>query len=717
MAEGYVLWNDTETYSEKPLEHGLFAYSEHVEIIVYAYAIDDGPIQVVEHPTVEFMQRIIDGARKIVFHNAAFDVRVLRAVGVKIDIAKVHCTMIRAMMHSLPGALASLCNILGVGREDAKQAQEGKKYIQMFCKPRPKKQKVRRYTKETHPEEWAGFLDYAGHDISAMRVVHDRLPWFNYTRDEVMLWRLDQQINGRGVCVDLDLANGAIRATAKAAEVLAARAAAVTRAPDGESSFVTSTTQRDRVLEFLRDHLGYEIEDLKKGTVERHIRELKAIIKAGEPTNLDLDRILALLELRLEAAATSPAKYKALINGVSADGRLRGTLQFAGAIRTGRWGGRVFQPQNLPRPKMKAADIEMGIEAIKQGIEDVLYDSPTELCKNAVRGCIIASPGKMLRVSDLSNIEGRMLAWLAGEEWKLQAFRDYDAGIGHDLYKVTAGGILGKDPGAVTEGERQVSGKVPELACGYQGSIGAFNTMGALYGVNLDDETVLAIVRAWRKKHPNVVNLWYGSERAAMAAVRNPGNVYKCGRLSFVKESSYLRMIKPSGLSLCYPNPLIKGGRVNCPDCLGRGFLYVEELDKAHELVPDPELGEEDGLTVACYLCEGTGVFDEGKEHLTYEGIDQYTRQWKVITTYGGKLVENATQSTSRDVFADGMRHADARGFEVVLHVHDELICETPDTPDFDVAHLSKIMATNPEWAAGLPLAAAGHNMRRYAKT
>ena len=368
-----------------------------------------------------------------------------------------------------------------------------------------------------------------------------------------------------------------------------------------------------------------------------------------------------------QVAATSPSKYKALLGAVSSDGRLRGTIQFCGASRTGRDAGRIFQPQNLPRPTLDADVIETGIEAMKADCEDLIWSNVSELCSSSVRGCLVAPPGRKLVVADLSNIEGRVLAWLAGESWKLQAFRDYDAGIGEDLYKITAGRILGKGPKDVTKAERQVSGKVPELACGYAGSVGAFSTMGALYGVSLPEDEVLEIVRAWRRAHRAIVSFWYDVEYAAKAALREPTGAFKVRGLTFstghAGPFSWLRMRLPSGRYLCYP---------------------------------------------------GARIDDDGQ--IVYLGTNQYTRKWEELRTYSGKLVENVTQAVARDVLMHGVRLAEGAGYEVVMRVHDELLSETPDSEDFTVEGLSACMARVPAWAIGLPLAAAGFETHRYRK-
>ena len=410
-----------------------------------------------------------------------------------------------------------------------------------------------------------------------------------------------------------------------------------------------SLTQGARFKAYL-SAIGYEAEDLTKGTVS-------AALKG------DLSpHVRELLEIRQQASATSPAKYKVLINGASSDGRLRGLLQYCGASRTGRWGGRLFQPQNLPRPTLKQEQIDLGIAAMKADCEDMLFDNVSELCSSAVRGALVAPPGRKLVVADLSNIEGRVLAWLAGEQWKVDAFRDFDKGVGHDLYKLAYARSFNKQPEDVTKDERQI-GKVQELALGYQGGLGAFNTMAsAIGGLSLPDERVQELVTAWRKAHPAVREFWYDLERACKLAVNEPGARLSVQLLTIVFKDTWLRIKLPSGRQLCYPNAAIEEGR------------------------------------------------------LVYDGTNQYTRKWERLETYGGKICENIVQAVARDVLASGLLRAEEAGYSVCLHVHDEIIAEVPDSDEHNVDGLSAIMATNPGWALGLPLAAAGFETLRYRK-
>ena len=425
---------------------------------------------------------------------------------------------------------------------------------------------------------------------------------------------------------------------------MAARTAVLT------GGVVASLTQRQKLLDYLAVHHNFAPVDMTKGTVTS--------LLAG---TLD-PKVRELLEIRQQASATSPAKYQVVINAASLDGRLRNTIQFCGASRTGRDAGRIFQPQNLPRPTLPLAQIERGIDAMKLDCEDLLFDNVSELCSSAVRGCLVAAPGTKLVVADLSNIEGRVLAWLAGEEWKVQAFYAFDRGVGHDLYKITAGRILGKDPGEITKAERQLQGKVPELAGGYGGGVGAYRKMGGAVFDAMTDDAIQLIVQAWRKQHPATVTLWYAVERAAKAVLKNREISTTVNGLTFDMKHDWLRIRLPSGRYLSYPNARLEDGQI------------------------------------------------------WYDGVNQFTKQWTSLDTYYGKLVENIVQAIARDIFMGGMLRAEQGLYPVVVRVHDELICETPNDDSFTVGGLSAFMTYGETWSSGLPLAAAGHEMLRYAK-
>lgn len=646
-----TLYLDLETYSETPIKDGTYRYAADAEIMLAAYAFGDLPVEVLDFTNGDQLAELVDlaaGADVVVIHNSMFDRSVMRENGIVVPVDRIHDTLVQAYCHGLPGALSTLSEIFGLPVDKAKD-KAGKELVQLFCKPRPKTSKVHRATRITHPVEWARFVDYARLDVEAMRELYKKMPRWNYPDGiEYRRWVLDQQINDRGFKVDVELAQAAVRATEAEKRRLADRTNELT---DGE---VSSATKRDALLRHLLEQYGVDLPDMKKDTLERRLEDQDLPWPVRE-----------LIAIRLQAATASTAKYKSILKAVNADGRMRGTLQFSGAQRTGRWAGRTFQPQNLPRPDMKQAEIDAAIEAFKLGCEDLVLPEIMRAGANAIRGLLVAGEDRKLVVSDLSNIEGRMLAWLAGEEWKLQAFRDFDAGKGHDLYKLTAAAVLGKRPDEIDKDERQSAGKVPELACGYQGAVGAFASMAAIYGLDLPEHRVKEIVRSWRAANQNIVSFWYELENAVRIAINVPGRVVECRKVKARRDGAWLRIILPSGRALCYPSPRIENDKV------------------------------------------------------TYMGMNPYSKKWSRIKTYGGKLVENVTQSCAAEVLKENMGHVEACGYEIMLSVHDELITETPAIDGdngFSAKQLSHIMAWVPAWAQGLPLAAGGFEATRYRK-
>lgn len=364
------LWLDLETYSETPITHGTHAYAARAEVMLFAWAIDDGPVSVwdctlnrkdVVRVPVDLLDALDDPEVELWAHNSHFDRTVLRhappcraAPPAARDVERWRDTMVQALSHGLPGSLDALCTVLKVPTDQAKD-KAGRQLIQLFCKPRPVTSKVRRATRETHPAEWARFVEYAALDIDAMRAVHQRLPLWNYRGAELALWHLDQRINDRGVAIDLPLVLGAIEAVDAEQRSLARQTREMT------AGRVESTTQRDVLLAHVLEEYGVDLPDLRMSTLERRI---------ADP---DLPQELReLLAIRLQASTTSTSKYRTLQRGTSADGRLRGTLQFNGASRTGRWAGRLFQPQNIARGTVERELLEIGIEALKAGCADLI---------------------------------------------------------------------------------------------------------------------------------------------------------------------------------------------------------------------------------------------------------------------------------------------------------------------------------------------------------
>jgi DNA polymerase bacteriophage-type len=680
---------DLETYSEVPIKSGTFKYAEAAEILLFAYATDDEPVKVWDLTAQPLMpadlkRMLADPEVIISIHNCAFDRTILRhTIGIDLPIERCRCTMARALSHGLPGSLDTLSEIFNLPIDKAK-SKEGYKLIRKFCMPQSTTSKIRRRTRVTDPDDWKKFIEYARLDIEAMRILDCKLPNWNYSGEELELWQLDQRINDRGCYVDTGLAAAAIRAVDRAQEKLKTRTGEITYGA------VESTTQRDALLEHILNGYGVSLPDMTASTLERRIND----------PDLPED-VRELLAIRLQSSLSSTAKYKRLLQMVSSDNRLRGTIQFCGAARTLRDSGRGFQTQNLARQTMTQQDIEFGIDTLKADCADLFFDNPMELASNCVRSVLTAAPGRKFVIADLKNIEGRYAAWLAGEEWKLKAFAAFDAGTGPDLYKLSCAKSFRIAVEDVTKKQRDEIGKPLELSMQFGGGVGAFVTFALKAGVDLKalvadawdaipgdikyeagefwDYSVKqkrtltlekdvfitcdSLKRLWRNAHPNITSMWDGMETAARNAIDSKDKTFTSRKISFVRNGSWLRMLKPNGFSLSYPSPRI-----------------------------------------------------DGKGKISFLGTDQYTRKFGWIETYGPKLFENGVQGGSRDIFKVGEKRADKNGYNVVLKAHDELVSEVLDKDRFTAATLCSYMTGKIEWATGLPLAASGFETYRYRK-
>ncbi len=687
-----VLTIDFETRSTVDLRKtGVYVYAESPDTDVHcaAWAIDDGPISVWRRgePVPEALADHVEFGGTCAAWNANFEIAIWTHIlaprhGWPLPKLKQwRCSMASAYAQALPGALENAAGAVGL---DITKDASGKRLMLAMAKPRrPKKgESSDALLWREAPEELEALYRYCATDVEVERGIRARL--VNLRPQEVDLWHLDQEINSRGVPVDAAFAQ-------RSAAVVDAYAAELdkqmVRVTDHAVTACTNVTQ---LKLFMRQHGVEPGQKLDKNTfkyVDSLAKEFVAeILRDDIPAN-----VRAALELRQQGSLASVSKIDALLRGTSADGRARGLMQFS-AASTGRWAGRRFQPQNIKRVE-DAFDVDGAISVIENNsaarataILDSMYGPPLTCISYTLRGMVRAEKGKKIVAADFTSIEGVVLPWLAGEQFKLDAFRQYIAGKGPDMYLVAASGIYGipvEKMSKKTHPEERQIGKVAELACGYGGGVGAFQTMASGYGVAVTDEKAESIKSAWRAAHPNVVQFWWDLEAAAIDAVNAPGQVVAVRGCKFKVVGSFLWCQLPSGRSLCYPYPKTMW-------------------------LPTPWGQEKEMLTFRT-----TPNISNAKKIVHSDKSN--TGKWARISTYGGMLAENVTQAVARDLLAEAMMRLDANGYPIILHVHDEAVAEVPENFG-SVKEFEQIMAELPPWAKGLPVAASGFEGPRYRK-
>jgi len=651
---------DFETRSMADLpECGVDVYSMHPSTDVWcmAYAFDDEPVQLWKpgYDISRVLEHVASGGI-VVAHNAVFELLIWNNVlrprleWPELRVEQARCTMAMAYAMRLPGSLERAAAIVGL--EHQKDAA-GHRVMMQLCRPR-------KVSEDGAPVWWDSqekldrLYAYCMQDIATERELEKRLR--PLSDSEQYLWELDYKINRRGIKVD----------TATVEKAIALVESEKARLDEEMRRVTNGAVPSCSVVKQLSDWIKYRGVELP-GVAKADV--IDALSREDMPEDVKLA-----LRFRQEAAKTSTAKLQKMIACAGSDSRVRGAHQYHGA-GTGRWAGRLLQTQNLKTPKLQHDQIEDVIQLIHAGKRDeidMLYAAPMDAVSDCIRAMILAEEGNTLVCADLANIEGRVLAWLAGEEWKLQAFREYDAGTGPDLYILAASRMYNCSLEDAKE-HRKV-GKVAELALGYQGGAGAFQTMARNFGVSVSDERADEIKTAWRTASPKIVEYWKALETAAIKAVRNPGEVFAAFTVRFVKKGSFLWCQLPSGRCLCYPYPEIR---------------------------------------------EKETPWGSMQEQVTYLGEQtvqgRTTKNLVRIDLYGGKYAENVTQAVARDILANALVTLERAGYQIVMHVHDEAVAEVPE--DFGkVYQFEQLMCDLPDWADGLPVAAEGWSGQRYRK-
>lgn len=650
---------DIETYSSNDLTTGgVYKYieAEDFTILLFAYSIDGAPAECVqlacgEELPPEIRAALTDPEVTKTAFNATFErLCISKYLGMDrpMDPAQWKCTMVRAARMGLPLSLAQCGEVLKL--EDRKMS-EGKALIRYFsCPNKVKKQgmvRMIRHHPESDPEKWATFVKYNIRDVDVEQAILKKVRRLEVPKFDEDLYVADQEINDRGVLVDQVLVNNAARFDAEYKDELLAQAKELTGMENPNSPA--------QLKIYLNKVTGLSIESLNKKDMEDLDQQLMFWPRAQK-----------MLKLRKEMAKTSNKKYNAIQECMCKDGRVHGLLQFCGAARTGRWAGRLVQLQNLPQNHL--VDLDYARTLVKQGDLDEFemnYSNVTQVLSELIRTAFIAKPGCIFHVCDFSAIEARVIAWVAGEKWVIDAFKH-----GKDIYCETASKMFNcKVEKHGENADLRPKGKVAVLGLGYGGGVAALEAMGgAKLGLTQDEEK--SIVKMWRNSNPHIVKLWENVERAAISAIQTGNTVVINRGIEISKKWGMLCIKLPSGRTICYP----------------RAEVGVEK---------------DDGWRGDHPIIE-------------YEGLNQVTKKWGKIRTYGGKLTENIIQAIARDILGTVILRAKSKGLNVVFHIHDEIIVEA--SKDQTLENVEALFSEPIEWCPGLPLKGAGYSTPYYLK-
>ena len=653
---------DIETFSSVDIKNGAYAYSEapDFEILLIAYKFSDEDkvkqIDLTDDPeeleNLRFWDALTDPEVVKTAYNANFERTCLaRHTGEAMPPEQWRCTMVLAVQLGLPRSLAAVGPALGLTEEEQKK-KTGAALIQYFCKPcKPTRTNGQR-TKNTRlhaPEKWELFKEYNIQDVVTEQIILKRLRDFRPDQSEQDLWTLDQEINDRGVLLDIPMAGSIVEFdTERSADLLA------------EAQQITGLSNPNSLAQlkpWLADN-GLATDTLRKDDV--------AAMLADPSLHANVRRVL---EIRQTLSKTSVKKYQTMLDIAGEDDRARGIMQFYGG-HTGRWAGRSLQPQNLARNTMPDDELDVAREFVKMGdfeSLEMIFGEPAPIFSQLVRTAFIPSPGNRFIVSDFSAIEARVIAWIAGEEWRLEVFRNdgdiYCESASHIYHvPVVKHGI---------NGELRQRGKVAELALGYGGAVGAMKQMDTSGSVPEDE--MQGIVTQWRAESPKIVRMWRDCQDAAVSVIR--GNQPKRVLRSLQGTEFYVKLV--DGTPVLF---------IRLPS--GRPIAYWDPK------VMDTEMGP----------------------RITYMTQNQTTRKWERCETYGGKLTENIVQSVARDCLAEKMKLLESMGYPIVFHVHDEMILDVPREDKQAAKLVDKIMAEPIEWAPGLPLKGGTYECDFYRK-
>lgn len=653
---------DIETFSSVDIKKsGLYKYAESpdFQILLFAYSIDGGPTWIIdlaqgEQIPKEIIQML--GNHNVIkkAYNAAFEWYCLNRAGYQTPIYQWQCTMVQGMYAGYTAGLGVTGEALGLP-QDKRKMGVGLQLIRKFCIPRkPTKSDPRtRILPKHEPEKWELFKQYCVQDVITEMAIGEKLKNFTLPEAEHELWCLDILTNSNGINIDNKLVESAIYIGQKINDEQLEEAKKLSGLENPKSVQQLKKFLEQELSDDLLNDDG-ELENVNKETIKNLIK------------NVDDEKILRLLKLKQELSKTSNKKYIAMKEAECADGHVKGLLQYYGANRTGRWAGRLVQVQNLPRNEMELLDMARDLVKVRdiEGLK-ILFGNIPDTLSQLIRTAFIPSPGNKFIVSDYSAIEARVIAWLAGEQWRLKVFED-----GKDIYCSSASQMFGvpcEKHGI--NGHLRQKGKIAELALGYGGSSGALKAMGAL-NMGLTEEELPDIVQRWRQSNKKIVGLWYAVESAALEAIQGCKTVI-LGNLIFSREIDidhgldYFTIKLPSGRKLFYAKPKI-------------------------------------------------GLNRFGSESILYMGISQESKKFTELETYGGKLVENIIQAIARDCLAVCIKRVTNAGYKIVMHIHDEIVVDAPQDVKLDT--ICDIMSQPIPWAPGLLLRGDGYETPYYKK-